>query len=904
MSLLDSLRHRLGVFVRRGRFARELDEEIEFHLSLEEMHRGHAAHGEHAPGDARDAARRSLGNLTILKEEKREMAGLGFLDVAQQDVRFALRTFRRAPGFTAIAILTLAIGIGANTAIFSAVNAMLLRPLPFPEPDRLMKVGLTAPPRGSSPARVDLIWSYPKFTAFRDAQRLFVDLALYTDNQSTIAGDGEPERLWGEVAGARYLTTLGVRPSLGRNFLAEEDQHPGGPRVAMLADELWKRRYNADPAVLGRTLVIDRQPHTIVGILPPGFRGLSGRAEWWTPLMAVPADELNQAWMHSYTLIARLRPGVSIEQAQRIVPQLGVRVDRAYPHPEVRDEHWGAMARPLDATRVDPMVRRSLLVLLGAVAMVLLIACANVANLFLVRAAGRRREIAVRLAVGAGRRRLVRQLLTESILLSLLGGVASIVVAWWGVKLLAALDPGRALRIRELSGIGAVNFGLIHLDVTALVFAGALSVGTGLIFGLVPALQATRPSLTDALKDGSASGRPAGIRGLSSRNVLAVTEIALALVLLAGSGVMLRSLRNLIDVNPGFDASHLLTARYNAPAGTGRDSLPQFYDQLIERMSAIPGVTGVGMSDCPPLNGGCNGTVIWFRDKPPVAEGTEPDVGVHWVTPEWPAVMRMPLKRGRMFTHADGLRSPKVVLVNETAARTFWPDQDPIGRPMSVGQGGFSKDTAYVIGVIGDTRYGTLDSLPKPDAYLSYYQSPRGRTVLFLRTAGDPTAIATAARRALRELAPSSPVYDVMTMEARVASATAFARFSAVLLALFGGVALALATMGTYGVISFGVAQRTREIGIRVALGASRSSVLRLIVQQGLRLALIGGVIGLMGALAGTRVLPSLLFGVAPSDPVTFGAIVILLVVAVCVASWIPARRAANVQPVEALRFD
>jgi predicted permease len=901
VSLIDSLRYRFRVLFRPRAHERELDEEIRFHLSLEAMQREHRARGSLSRTDAGWAARRRFGNLTTTKEEARQMAGLGFFDQAEQDVRFALRSFRRAPGFTAVAVLTLAIGIGANTAIFSAVNAMLLRPLPFREPDRLMKVSMTVPARGDQPTRTDMPWSYPKFDAFRRAQTVFEDVTLWMEYQGTVRVGTDAERAYHEQVDSRYLPTLGLTTALGRNFARDEDTSPGGPRVAILSDAFWQRRFNADPAALGRTVDIDGKPFTVVGVLPPGFRGLSGRAELLIPVLSQPAELVNEAWSHSYELIGRMKPGVTPEQAKAAVQQLGAVVDRAYPHPELRNEHWGAIGRELDRTRVDPVIRRSLLVLSGAVALVLLIACANVANLFLVRAAARQREIAVRLAVGAGRRRLVRQLLTESIVLSLLGGGAGVAVAWWGVKILSALNPAASLRMQQVGGIGAVSFESITLDGVAFAFAAAVTFAIGLLFGLVPALQATRPSLTGALKSDGDRSALSRVRGLTSRNVLAIVEIALAVVLLAGSGLMLRSLGKLLGVQPGFDANNTLTMRFNL-IDVGRDSLPAFYDELLQRLEAIPGVTSAALTDCPPLNGGCNGTVMLQRDRPAPAPGTEPSVGVHWVTPNWFSTMRVPLKQGRSFTRADRLDVQKVVVVSESAARAYWPGQDPVGRPVSVGQGGFWRDTAYVVGVVGDVRFGTLDSLPKPDVYLSYYQSPRGRMMMFVRTAGDPEVVAPVVRREVAALAPGVPLYDVRTMRTRVADAMSYARFSAVLLAAFATVALLLAALGTYGVVSYGVSQRTKEIGIRVALGASRASVLRLIVGQGVGLAVLGGMLGIVGALATTGVLRSLLFGVAPSDPATLVAIVVVLVVSVIVASWIPARRAASVHPSDALR--
>ncbi|MHB1223626.1 MAG: ADOP family duplicated permease [Gemmatimonadaceae bacterium] len=896
MSRLDGWRYRLRVLLSPRRHAADLDEEIAFHLDLDARQ-----HASAAGAEDHWAARRRFGNVTYMKEQAREMAGIGFLEVLRQDLRFASRSFRRTPGFTAIVVLTLAVGIGANTAIFSAVNALLLRPLPFHEPQRLAQPSLTSPASPDEPARDDRIWSFSKAVAFAEAQTAFEAPSVYTSWESTVRGDDAPERVTGEFTDSRYLPTLGVQPALGRNFTADEDRVAGGPRVVLISDSYWQRRFNADPAVLGQTLDLDGQPYTIIGVMPRDFRGLTGKAEFWASVRSLPADELAGAWSHFLMMVARLRPGMTMERAIAESQRAGTVVDARYPHPEVADEHWGATARPLDATRVDPMVRRSLLVLLGAVAVVLLIACANVANLFLVRAAGRRREIAVRLAVGARRGRLVRQLLTESALLAGLGGVAGVVVAWWGVRLLSALDPSTALRAQRLQGLGAVGFDAIRLDLPTLAVAAAITVITGLLFGLAPALQSTRPSLTGALKEEQGASRTGG-RGPSTRNMLAVAEIALAVVLLAGSGLMLRSLGKLMGVEPGFDSSQVLTLRLNLDGSTGRDSLPASYDVILQRLAGLPGVTSVAFGDCPPLNGWCNGTVLLHRDRPAPAPGTEHEVGVHWVTQDWFATLDVPLRRGRLFNSGDRLDTRKVVLINESAASRYWPDEDPLGRPVSVGQGGFWEDTAYVVGVVGDVRYGTVDSLPGPDVYLSYHQSPNRRATIYLRSAADPLALAGAARQALGELLPGTPVYDVRTLASRVADASAYARFSALLLGLFAAVALGLAVIGTYGVIAYSVAQRDREIGVRLALGATAGNVTRLVVGQGMGIAAAGAALGVAGALAATRVLGSLLYDVAPNDPATFAAIVALLVGAVLVASWIPARRAARVHPGAVLR--
>ena len=901
MSFLDGVRHRLRVLGQPANYDRELDEEIQFHLALEAMQQEHGGRGAFTSAEARVRARRRFGNPTYLKEEARHMSGLGFFDTLHQDLRFAARTLRRTPGFTAVAVLTLALGIGANTAIFSAVDAMLLRPLPYREPGRLMQLSMVVPATAGE-SQHEAPWSYLKATVFRDAQRAFSDLTLYS-NETVTLHLGEATRERAEVVDDRYLPTLGVRPLLGRNFLPDENIRNAKRRV-LISDAFWRRRLNADPSILGRTLDIEREPYTIVGVLPPGFRGLTGQADLWMTIGARRAFmfDPDEAWDHEFNMVARLAPGVTTDRARRDAIVLARRVGDAYPPPQ-GDAAWGVAARPLDSARVDPIVRRSLIVLLGAVGFVLLIACTNLANMFLVRASVRHREIAVRLAIGASRKRLVRQLLTESFLLSALGGIASIALASWGAQLLSRLNPDTALRAQGLGGLGAVNFATIHLDWRALVFAAVATVLTGLLFGLVPALHATRPSLIVALKEGTSESRASGrsLGRLPTRQLLVVFELALALVLLAGSGTMLRSLAKLLAVDPGFDATRVLTLRLNTPAGpNARDSLPAFYETLLSRLRAIPGVQEAALGDCPPLAGGCNGTVMVFRDRPAVRGGGE-RVGVHWVTADWFKALRVPLVSGRPFSSGDRIGRRKVVLVNATAARRFWPNESPLGKPVAVFQGGF-QDTAYVAGIVGDVRFESIDSVAAADVYISYSQSPRSGAMLFLRTIGDPGVFAAPARRAIQELAPDIPVYDVRTFASRVADATAQARFSALLLALFAVAALVLAGLGIYGVVAFAVAQRTREIGIRVALGASSGDVLRLVVGQGATLIAVGLVLGVAGAFATTRVLRTMLFQVAPSDPPTYVAGVTLLAAAALLATWIPARRAARVQPVEALR--
>jgi putative ABC transport system permease protein len=527
----------------------------------------------------------------------------------------------------------------------------------------------------------------------------------------------------------------------------------------------------------------------------------------------------------------------------------------------------------------------------------------NVANLLLGRASARRREIAVRLAIGAGRGRLVRLMLTESVLVAAIGGTASVFVAWLGTRALSAVNPA-ALRLQRGAALGVVTFSSISLDWTALTFTFSVTLLVGVMFGLAPALHATRASLSDALKDGGGGpDRMRDGRAPTGRRLLVVAEVALALVLLAGSGLMLRSLVKLLATDGGFDAKNLLTVRVTIPpGGLARDSLPGFYTQLVDRLRAVPGVRNAAIGDCAPLSGGCNGTLIELMDRPKVDFAHMPSVGVFWATPDWFATVGVPLRRGRLFTAADRTGMPKVVLVNETAARKFWPNENPIGKRVGIGQGGFS-DGAEVVGIVGDVRQWA-DSLAKADVYLPYYQSPTSRMMIFLRTATDPAALGTAVRAAIHELAPQYPIYDMQPMTERATAATARARFSAALLGLFALTALSLAVIGIYGVMSLAVSARTREIGIRIALGADQRRVRRLVVWEGLSLVTAGAAIGIAGALVCTRVLQTMLFDLTPSDPVTYAGIVALLGIAATAASWIPARRASRVDPVVALRAE
>jgi putative ABC transport system permease protein len=822
-----------------------------------------------------------------------------------QDIRYAARTLWKQPVFALIAVLTLAVGIGANTAIYSVVDATILRALPFRDPGRLMKVSITTPSMRGRPPRDDSVWSYPKYQTFLQVQKVFESAAIYRTATFNISGDAEPERIRAEIVSESYFPTLGVNALVGRNFLPEEDATPETRFVTILGNGLWLRRFGGDPKIVGKTVTLDTKPYTVVGVLPAGFRALSGLAEIWVPVHTLNARNLTGRWNHSYELIARLKPGVAYGQAKAAVTVAGVQVDQA--HQDAVFHDWGAKARTMDEARVEPAIRKSVLVLFGAVGCVLLIACVNIANLLLARATSREREIAVRLAVGAGRGRLVRQLLTESVLLAMLSAVASVAIAWLGVRLLSVINPATGSVFgRRFSGLTVLGLGSIHLDSRALLFTCSIALATGVLFGLLPALQASRPSLTDALKTGGskASGLGSG-RILTGKSLLITSEIALALMLLIGAGLMIKSFARLMATRIGVDVDNVLTLRVNLPAipETG-DTSVAFFTELQRRIQALPGVVDAGMHYCFPLAGGCNATGIEFKDRPPVGRGSQPIVGIQWASPEYFKTMRVPLIKGRLFTSADRLGAPRVVLINETAARRFWPSEDPIGKPIAVGQGEGFDDRAEVIGIVADVRYGQMDEPPSPDVYINYMQSPYGSLMLFVRTAGNPTALTDAVRREVHSLNRNLPVFDVLTMRERIRDATSKARFSATLLMTFAAIALILAAVGIYGVMSYAVTQRTREIGIRVALGARPGEVRALVLRRAVVLTAAGIGLGLAGAAGVTRVLSTLLYEVKPSDPSTYALVAGLLGLVSLSASYIPAVRATRVDPLTALRAE
>ena len=823
----------------------------------------------------------------------------------RQDIRYAVRTLIKAPVFTLVAVVTLALGIGANTAIFTLVNGLLLKPLPFAQPDELMMVHLLAPDRDGGPGVFrEMVWSYPKYEVFRDEQQVFSEHALFTGNQWSVTGGGEPERIRGEVIGARYLTTLGVVPILGRDFTKEEDKAPGMDGIVMLGHAFWQRRFGGDPHVLGEVVRLSGIPYVVVGVLPPGFRGLTGEAEAWVPLMASSAEELNQPWSHSYYAVARRKPGVSDEQARSVVTALGHRIDAAIPDPRGVSK-YGAMALSLHDSRVDPLIRRSALVLLSAVGFVLLIGCVNLANLILARAAARQREVAIRLAMGATRGRLVRQFLTESLILAGAGAAAGLGVAYGALRLAGALMPEAGIVLRSQTfGLTRVGMSLIDLDLTTLMFTSGVAVLTAVLFGLLPAWRASRADVINTMKASGSGSIAQGMRGLSVRNLLIVGETALALVLLMAAGLMLQSVNNLQRTSLGFQPEGLVTFPISLPRTQYDEARStRFFLELLARVESLPGVHSAAFGLCAPVSGGCNGTRATFPGKPPVAPGREPSTGIHWASPEFFTTLGIQLVRGRTFTDRDRTGQPRVVVINETAARTLFGGEDPIGQQIGLGQGGF-HDGAEVVGIVRDVRYRSVEQAATADAYIPLLQSWRANGILFVRSNLDPAALIPAVRGEIRALDRDLPVTNVKTMGTRFGDATWRTRLSADLLALFAGLALLLAAIGLYGVMAQSVEQRTREIGVRMALGAERRNIFKLVIGRALVIAAVGIVVGSALSLLSMRFLEALLYQVRPNDPATLAVLAAGLLGICLLASYVPARRATRVDPWTSLRAD
>ena len=809
-----------------------------------------------------------------------------------QDLRYGFRLLSKNLGFTAVVVLTLALGIGANTAIFSVINAVLLQPLPFAEPDRLVTVWNVNTKTGGDGVQV----SYPDFNDWRAQSQSFEKMAAFRGRDLTVTGMGEAFRLRGATTTSDLFPLLGVAPRLGRVFTPEEDR--AGNHSAILSDTLWRTRFKADPNAVGRTISINSQSYTIVGVMPPKFAFpiSTDPVELW--IGAAVDNEgagalTNQRGNHAIEVIGRLKPGVSLAQAQSEVSRITDALQKQYPG---ENPDFGALVVPF-FERVVGDVKLALMLLLGAVGCVLLIACGNIANLLLARAATQQKEVAVRAALGANRWRVIRQLLTESILLALLGGVAGLLLAWWGTDLLLKLVPGGLPRVTETA-----------LSARVLGFTLLISVLTGMLFGLVPALHSFRLDLVTTLKDAGRSSSDGG-SGNRTRNALIVTQVAVAFVLLVCAGLLAGSFWRLQQVNPGFDPKNVLTFRVSLPTSKyeRNEQIESFYQRLSERIAALPGVTSASAVSVLPLSGQNSAVGFSIEGIPTDPNNAFPHESYLRITrPEYFNTMGITLLQGRDFDARDTLQGNAVVIINETLARKHFPGQNPLGRRISPSFAIDDRGTLAreIIGVVKDVHHASLREESGNEIYAPHSQAPFNTLTMVARTSSDPQALIASVRREVIALDSELPVFNVRTLEETLSRSVAQPRFNTLLLAIFAGLALLLTAIGLYGVMAYSVTQRTRELGIRLALGAQRSNVLSLVIRQGMMLAGIGLGVGTVVAFALTRLMESFLFGVSATDPLTFGGIALLLAVVALAACFIPARRATKVDPMVALRYE
>ena len=799
-----------------------------------------------------------------------------------KDIRYGIRSLARHPGFTVVAVITLALGIGANTAIFSVVNAVLLRPLPFNNPERIVWLWDTQPQLATAPT------SLPDFLGWKEQNRSFEDLAAFLSGDMFLdAGDGTTNTRVGLVT-PELFSVFHVSPILGRTF-TDEETLPGRFRVAVLSESMWQSHFGSDPKVLGRTIQLSGAAYTIIGVMPAGF-SYPDRAELWRPLVIDPA-KLDPG-PHFLNVVGRLKPGITLAQAQADMSTIAVRLSQQY---KEKNAGHGVKLEPLTNVVVGD-VGLALYVLMGAVGFVLLIACANLANLMLARVGARQKEIAVRTALGASRLHIVRQLLTESIMLALVGGGAGLLLAIWAVSAIASLSGDTIPRVHE-----------INVDPRVAGFTLLVSVVTGVLFGLAPALQVSKPNLNDALKE---SGRTtAGLRRNRFRSVLVVSEVALSLVLLIGAGLMIKSFARLSQIDTGFNPAQVMTlavALLPSKYPEGKQ-VAQTYSQILERAASSPGVISAAATSYLPLTGSNESDSFTIEGRPPIAKEAQPSLEYRIVTPRYFESMGMPLLSGRDFADADTRQSPNVVVINDVFARRHFAGENPLGHRLRLQ--GQERDPLLIIGVVRDARDIWLDQEPTPEVYVPFLQDPlsteyqRAMTIV-ARTQSDPGAIAGALRGAVTSVDKSLPVYALKPMTEYLHDSLSRRRFNLVLLSVFGGVALLLAAVGIYGVISYGVTQRTHEMGIRMALGARPRDVLRLVVRQAMMLALGGVGIGLLAAWALTRLIKSLLFNVGVTDPLTFSVIALLMTLIALLACLVPARRATKVDPLVALRYE
>lgn len=881
----------------RQRKDEELDAEIRSHL--DEAIRDRIARGE-SPDEARAHALREFGNVGLVKEVTREMWGWGWLEALGQDLRFGLRMLRKNPGFSLIAILTLALGIGANTAIFSVVDAVLLKPLPYHEPQRLVMLwerndGLGKGRDNPSPGA---------FLDLRTQRQIFEGVTAWYETAFTLQGEKDAEQVTAAKVSAEFFQVLGAQAARGRVFLPHETagvatgpnaQNSSGDRLVVISDDLWRRHFGADPDLIGKPITINRETWRVLGILPAGFAMPSTAVDLWVPwdlarsygAPRFPAGPPRDS--RFLRVLARLKAGVTHEQAQGQLANFYATLAERFP---ATNRGWSAHLTTLHEEVVGK-TQLSLLVLFGAVTLVLLIACANVAGLLLARAATRQRELAVRTALGAGRSRLLRQLLTESVLLALPSGLLGLGLTIAGLDLLIALAPADVPRLHEVA-----------IDGRVLAFTFSASILTGLLFGLLPAWKGAQTDLTTAFKSGGTRSATNGAAQQRWRDMLVVAEIALAVVLLVGGGLLVRSFNRLRAVDPGFDTRNLLTMHITLDGAVYGGRATEYYEQLIARLESLPSVVSAAAVTTLPMNHvGVDFDRPYWREGAPEPGGNADKVAVRMATPGYLKTLGITLLRGRNFSAQDRRDTPAVLIVNESMARQVWPNEDPIGKRLMLDYNR-GKYAYEVIGITRDIRYYGLRSVPQPEVFIPHAQNAYLPMNLVVRTTTSPAQIINAIKAEVRALDPTQPAHNIVTMEQLLSRSLAPERFSMSLLGLLAVVALVLATTGIYGLMSYLVTQRVPEIGVRMALGAQQRDVLRLVLGQGLGLMLAGLAIGLLTALLVTRWFASLLFGVSATDPLTFVSIAMLLAAVAIVACWIPARRATKVDPLIALRHE
>jgi predicted permease len=883
---------RLRGMLQRERLDQDLDEELRAHL---EMRAADNLAAGMSPGQARHEAQKRFGNTTLLKEDTREVDIIGWLDEVARDFRHALRMLLRNPGFTVVAVLTLALGIGANTAIFSIINSVLLHPLPYHDPDNLVMVWES----NSQHPKLHNTVSPPNFLDWQSRNTVFSTMAFVFDERDNLTGNGEPQEVVVQDVSANFFSLLGVDPIIGPGFTPENGQ-PGHANVVILSYGLWKEPFASDPAIVGKSILLNGHPQTVVGVAPQNFQwfikdgSLTGaKPQMWSPFVFPQSFHDHKQIGRFITVVARLHPGATHSQAQTQMNAIASRLEQEYPD---FDGHWGVNVVPL-RQQISGDLRPALLVLFGAVALVLLIACANVSSLLLARAASREREMAIRTAIGASRWRIARQLLMESLLLALIGGGIGVALAVWGTNALLAASPRNLLDLRFVS-----------MDLFVLTFALAATLLAGLLFGFLPSYISAHSRISETLKEGGRGSSSANRRAFA-RNAFVVAQLGLALVLLTGSGLLIRSFVRLIGVDPGFDTGHLLTFKIALPRskyGTDPRCLA-FFQQLLARISAVPGVRSASMESFPPLTGLGAATGVHLLSQPSLALSDLPVADVGVVGPDYFATMSIPLHAGRLFNTQELAQEKHVTIINQAFADKYLHGVNPLGQKAAIYMKSFAENEiqpSEIIGVVGDVHQIGLDTSPEPTVYWPHPELVMSGMTILVRTSNDPFAMVSAVRNELQQMDPELPMAAVATMDQLLADSLSRSRFTMLLLGIFAAVALVLSAVGIYGLIAYSVTQRTQELGIRIALGAQRRDVLRLVLGQGTRLTLLGVTVGVLAALGFARLLSTLLFGVSATDPITFAGVAALLGFVALAACYIPARRASRVDPIVALRYE